>query len=321
MFKKKQTIAELLSNIIQCINDEKSPDIQLSQIGQLIQAQMTPEQQTQLVQYFYNNNLLLILTKKFKNLSFEARKDACMLINYISKRAITGDILVGNQKSPLSSYVQSRPEILDLLLTGLNQELSLNFGQVIKDLIKRQEVVEMFLDMLKCDKFVKLFSIMNSNIFETSSEAMMLFKNLLTTNKIYVNKFILDIPDFFIWYQELLKSQNFATKLFSLTLLGDILLDAQFQDVMIFYVQSEDNLKVIMCLLRDQSNKVKIAAFDIFKIFIINPDKTPLVVKILYKNKEKLLDYLETFSIGNESLEDEKQVVIQELRHLEDVVK
>lgn len=64
---------------------------------------------------------------------------------------------------------------------------------------------------------------------------------------------------------------------------------------MMTYISNPDNLKLVMNLLRDNSKNIQFEAFHIFKIFVVNPEKTESVLCILEKNKAKLISFLETF--------------------------
>lgn len=71
-----------------------------------------------------------------------------------------------------------------------------------------------------------------------------------------------------------------------------------------------------MTLLKDSSQAIRLEAFHVFKIFVAYPDKPETVKRILQKNKEKLVEYLETFQLDGADAEDEKSIVIEELKRL-----
>jgi calcium binding protein 39 len=74
------------------------------------------------------------------------------------------------------------------------------------------------------------------------------------------------LVQFFTAYSALVQSSNYVTKRQSLKLLGEILLDRTNFNVMTRYIASEDNLKVIMNLLRDKSKNIQFEAFHVFKV-------------------------------------------------------
>ncbi|KAL7555093.1 hypothetical protein ACHAWF_018806 [Thalassiosira exigua] len=114
---------------------------------------------------------------------------------------------------------------------------------------------------------------------------------------------------------------NYMTRRMSLQTLSTILLNRANYGVMMAYISSSKNLVTIMCLLRDPSPHITLDAFQVFKIFVANPNKPPEVVKILYDNKVKLVKYLEGLHKDRESTDDqyrdEKQLVISTLEGLE----
>mmetsp|Transcript_19678 Transcript_19678/g.24824 ORF Transcript_19678/g.24824 Transcript_19678/m.24824 type:complete len:94 (+) Transcript_19678:1-282(+) len=89
---------------------------------------------------------------------------------------------------------------------------------------------------------------------------------------------------------------------------------------MIKYVSSKSNLRTIMMLLRDSSAHITLEAFNVFKIFVANPNKPPEVVRILADNKIKLIKYLSGLHKEREDMDeqfrDEKILVISTLEQM-----
>jgi calcium binding protein 39 len=73
-------------------------------------------------------------------------------------------------------------------------------------------------------------------------------------------------PQFFSSYALLVQSTNYVTKRQSLKLLGEILLDRTNFKVMTRYIANEDNLKMMMNLLKDRSKNIQFEAFHVFKV-------------------------------------------------------
>jgi calcium binding protein 39 len=65
----------------------------------------------------------------------------------------------------------------------------------------------------------------------------------------------------------LVQSDSYVTKRQSIKLLGEILLDRANYSVMMRYVESGDNLKLCMKLLRDDRKMVQYEGFHVFKVF------------------------------------------------------
>ena len=54
-------------------------------------------------------------------------------------------------------------------------------------------------------------------------------------------------------------------------------------------------------------------AFHVFKVFVANPKKPSEICNILYKNKVKLIPFLEAFQTekGDEQFNDEKKLLVE----------
>lgn len=113
---------------------------------------------------------------------------------------------------------------------------------------------------------------------------------------------------------------NYLTRRMALQLLSTVLLTRSNYAIMIRYISSRSNLRLVMCLLRDPSPHITLDAFHVFKIFVANPNKPPDVIKILMDNKVKLCRYLETLhkerEVDDEQFRDEKALVITTLESL-----
>lgn len=114
-------------------------------------------------------------------------------------------------------------------------------------------------------------------------------------------------------YKGLLHSPNYVTKRQSLKLLGEILLDRTNFNVMTRYISNEENLKDMMNLLKDKSKNIQFEAFHVFKVFVANPKKPPVIENILRRNRERLVQFLSNFhnDKDDEQFVDEKQYVLQ----------
>jgi len=110
---------------------------------------------------------------------------------------------------------------------------------------------------------------------------------------------------------------NYITRRVSLQILSTILLTRTNYNVMMQYISNRTNLKTIMMLLRDSSAHITLEAFNVFKIFVANPNKPVEVVRILADNKVKLVKYLGGLHLEKEATDeqfkDEKALVISTL--------
>jgi calcium binding protein 39 len=117
----------------------------------------------------------------------------------------------------------------------------------------------------------------------------------------------------------LLQSKNYVTKRQSLKLLGELLLNRSNFKVMMKYINSPDNLKIMMNLLRGTTKAIQFEAFHVFKIFVANPKKSPRVLDILVRNKDKLMEFLSKFQKDkdDEQFNEEKNILLATLRKLD----
>ena len=137
----------------------------------------------------------------------------------------------------------------------------------------------------------------------------------------FLNRKYTEVIDERINKKCLSSNANYMTRRMSLQLLSSILLNRANYNVMMMYISSSENLVTILCLLRDPSPHITLDSFQVFKIFVANPNKPPEVVKILFDNKVKLVKYLEGLHKeregSDEQYRDEKQLVISTLEGLE----
>merc|ERR1719495_1324088 len=97
-------------------------------------------------------------------------------------------------------------------------------------------------------------------------------------------------------------------------------LDAHNFVIMTKYISSQDNLKLMMNLLRDKSRNIQFEAFHVFKVFVANPNKTQPILDILVKNKDKLVEFLLNFHTDrteDEQFNDEKTYLIKQIKELQ----
>ena len=115
----------------------------------------------------------------------------------------------------------------------------------------------------------------------------------------------------------LLISDNFVTKLNSLKLLNDLLLDRNNLKVMKKYIQKEENLKLTMNLLLDQHKAIQATSVDIFKLFLLNPQKSEGINSILKNNQELLIKYFENLSLDDPQLENKRKALLEKIKSLD----
>ena len=263
-----------------------------------------PEQVAQLATEFYSNDVLQLLVAHIAKLEFEAKKDVSQIFNVLLRRQI-------GSRSPTVEYLSTRPEVIFWALRGYeNPEVALNTGMILREMLRHEPLAKL---LLHSDKFYSLTDYIENTTFGISCDAFSNFKDVLTRHKPMVAAFLESNYDrFFDAYTQLLTSPNYVTKRQSLKLLGEILLDRTNFTVMTRYISSDDNLKMMMNLLRDRSKNIQFEAFHVFKVFVANPKKPPGIESILRRNRDRLVKFLSDFhnDKDDEQFVDEKQYVV-----------
>lgn len=135
-----------------------------------------------------------------------------------------------------------------------------------------------------------------------------------------------------------MQSDSYVTKRQSIKLLGEILLDRANYNVMMAYVESGENLKLCMKLLRDDRKMVQYEGFHVFKVcltspwhlekpcltagaqvFVANPNKSVAVQRILINNRDRLLKFLPRFledRTDDDQFTDEKSFLVRQIELL-----
>lgn len=95
-----------------------------------------------------------------------------------------------------------------------------------------------------------------------------LLQEILTRHKALIAGYLTTNFDlFFSTYNNVLVlSDSYVTKRQSIKLLGELLLDRAYYNVMTTYVDSGDHLKLCMNLLKDDRKMVQYEGFHIFKV-------------------------------------------------------
>lgn len=271
----------------------------------------TSEQVAQLAQEIYTTELLPLLIGNLGMLEFETRKEVSIIFSILLRRKI-------GTREPTVDYLAARKNILGGLIDGYRNPDAATFcGNMLRECFKHQNLVKA---TLRLPEFFDFFVYVEGDDFGVTSDAFTSFREALTKFKDPAVQFLNDHYDrFFASYDKLLQSSNYVVRRQSLKLLGEILLERKNFHVMMRYVKESANLKMTMNALNDTSKSIQYEAFHIFKIFVANPNKTPDVRKILYKNKDKLIKFLNDFQNdknSDEQFRDEKTFLVGEIKKM-----
>lgn len=251
-------------------------------------------------------------------LDFETRKDVAQVFGSILRVEDVGSD--GSVSSPGKQYVMSHLDILTTLFDGFSStEISFNCQEMFRECIRHEEIAQYVLESQ--DMFPELFEKLHDTEFEMASDSFRTFKDLLTRHHKTAAAYLIEHYEwFFEEYSKLLESENYFTRRQSVKLLGELLLERSNVKVLVRYVADADNLKVMMNLLKSSAKSIQWEAFHVFKVFVANPNKSPAVLDILISNKDKLLQYFESFQADrtDQQFLEEKAVIIQEISLLQE---
>lgn len=306
-----------------------------------LSAVVVGELQAILQLFTVEKNVLFLLLDHLPQVDFEGRKDVVHLFALL--------ITLGSSIPDPETTTDQKPEtgtptkfqkyletssVLGRIIESYASipELSLNYGLILRELCKHADLSGA---VLETGALYRLFGIARHNTnFDLASDAFLSIKDLLTKHKQIAARYILDrFEEFFNHYHELLLADDavlnpttsgndlYVCQRQSLKLLSDMLLDRAFMHIMLKYIDNDEYLKVHMQFLRSSSRTIQFEAFHVFKIFAANPQKKPRVTRILYQNRTKLIQFLDTFlvperSMDNQFLQD-KATVIQKLKVLQ----
>jgi len=303
-----------------------------------------------------DTDLFCKLAQNLTLFEFEAKKQTAGIMNYIIRRCSKygADAYIKAKTDKHGHNV-----IIDCLLRGYHdQHLAQNVGSVLQEMAKRAELAPMLLNTIRITrKKIKpqpsaadksdeksseskpdvntepeeeleerqvvdeLFVLVEKPSFDVASDAYKTLSLLLTRNKKLVPAYLnAHYTEFFAGFNRLIQSDNYVTKRQFLNLLSELLLEKSNFALMIRYIAEKENLKIAMTLLKSDSHAISHEAFHIFKVFVANPKKARDIHIVLWKNKEKLINFLEGFlpekAKEDEAFAEEKKIVIKHLREL-----
>ena len=160
---------------------------------------------------------------------------------------------------------------------------------ILKEMIRHESLAKILLYSPRCGiasrgvadrrRLFEFIEFIETQTFGIACDAQANFKDCLTRHKPMAAEYLETHYDearravpmeltsrFFSRYAALVQSDNYVTKRQSLKMLGEILLDRTNFAVMTRYIASEDNLKMMMNLLRDKSKNIQFEAFHVFKV-------------------------------------------------------
>ncbi|WJZ99660.1 hypothetical protein VitviT2T_018082 [Vitis vinifera] len=266
---------------------------------------------TQLTLEFLKEDTIRLLIVCLPKLDLGARQNATRVITNLSRQRVNSRLIA-------AEYLENNIDVINILIPGYeDSEIALSYGAILREYIRYQSVARYVLESAQMKKF---FDYVQNPTFEIASDAAATFKELLTRHKSTVAEFLSKNFDWFFreYNSQLLQSPNYITRRHAVKLLGDMLLDRSNSAVMIRYVSSLDNMRILMNLLRESNKAIQLESFHVFKLFVANQNKPPEIVSILVTNRSKLLRFFGDFNIDKEDdqFEADKAQVIREITNL-----
>lgn len=261
----------------------------------------------------------------FNDLEFEARKEVSLIFSIClgyskDNKLVTVDYLVSQ---PRTITLMLRSIELTLQKKGATQDIFLVLGNMIIECIKYEQLCRI---VLKDQQIWKFFEFARLPNFEISTESLQILNSIFTTHPNLVSKEFFcnehNRAKFIRYINKLMAQGNYVTKRQSTKLLASLIIIRSNNQLMNQYIDSADNLKLIMTLMTDKSKNLQLESFNVFKVIVANPRKTKPIFDILAKNRDKLLKYFETFGLDNQdsTFVDEREFIIRQIDALPRIV-
>ncbi|KAK6259561.1 Mo25-like - like 1 [Theobroma cacao] len=266
----------------------------------------------QLTKEFFQQDTFRLLIHCLPTLNSGARQNATHVIANLQRQRV-------NSKLIASEYLENNLDIMDILIPGYeDSNIAWTYGSISRECIRHQSVAKYVLESKHMKKF---FDYLQNPNFDIASDVQATFKELLIRHKSTVAGFLSANYDWFFqeYNSQLLQSESYITRRHAIKLLGDMLLDRSNASVMVRYVSSLDNMRIMMNLLRDSKKTIKLDTFHVFKLFVANQNKPPEIISILVTNRSKLLRFFSEFNIDkeDEQFEADKSQIIKEIANLQ----
>ncbi|CCF59374.1 hypothetical protein KAFR_0G03420 [Kazachstania africana CBS 2517] len=273
----------------------------------------------------HQSDLFYDLILHFNDLEFEARKEVMLIFS----------ICLGyskDNKFVTVDYFVSQPKTINLMLSTIEmalqrksspQDIFLVIGNMIIECIKYEQLCRI---VLKDPQLWKFFEFSRLSNFEIGTISLQILSNAFTVHPKLVSREFFsaeaNTEKFIASINKLIAYGSYVTKRQSTKLLASLIIIRSNNQLMNLYINSPDNLKLIMTLMTDKSKNLQMEAFNVFKVMVANPRKTKPVFDILAKNRDKLLKYFETFGIDNQDTNflDERDFIIQQIDSLPRII-
>lgn len=270
------------------------------------------EEVTSLVSSLLQADLPSPLVQSLCFLSFETRKDAMWLVVAFLRCGTIVPELYGS----IVGYFIAHPDMLRCIVQGCwDADVGCVCAHLFRECARHSELAEVFLSDWRAE--VELIAAARDRNFDVACEAFASLRELLLEQKSVAARHIqAHYSEFITIYKGLLQEPDYVRRRLALALIGDMLLDVSFSEVMLRYVRDDDLLRLHMDLLLDPSPKVQLATFHVLKLFIANPAKPPQAETILRRNISglcKRIAKLPALREEDDDLKDDVEAVLKML--------
>jgi calcium binding protein 39 len=202
-------------------------------------------------------------------------------------------------EAQLSAYFRERgPLISKLVLQAIRDpELAMHLGSILRACARSPLVVSGLLEQGLAEHLMELAA---CESFEAGSYAFAALRDLFEeASESRTQYLIANFHRFFRKYDHLLRSENYATCRQALAFLHTLLSStAHGEGLVAAYVAEPVFLQTHMNLLRSDSCSIRLQALQVFKHFVLNPNKAAKVQAILHRNRTRLTNFLVSYSTG-----------------------
>lgn len=216
----------------------------------------------------------------------------------------------------LPSYLIKNPKSLETLLSYLEQPQVSNFAHLIIRVCTNSKEFTVYLyESGIVGSFIQNLS---GNDFDKLSTAFATYDALLNSHPEQSSQFVDEHWDvFIIQFKQLLSSPNYLVQLTYLPILIKFLTLKECRGLFLRFLEDVENLQLVMYLFNTQSKKVQYQSYSLFKLFVINPRRSPQITSALKKNKNRLISFIQVIQMEDDpELEDERNRVVSTIAGL-----
>jgi len=272
-----------------------------------VKVQPNPKEQQEVAEAIVEYDFIAKMLQNLPVLGFEARKRVVYIVQFV----------VTNHRDLSVPYFLKNKKLFSVLVNSYETESNVvvSYDTILGTCIQIKELAEFLLsDPVFIWPFFKFMESPTAGMDSFST-----FKVLMTEHKgVAASDFIKKhYETYFKYYNGLLQSSNFLTKVQAFQLLNELLCARVNYDVMVKYINDPENLKLVMLALKG-GRAQQTAVFHVLKIFVGNPRKSPEVTSILKLNKDKFISFVQKFEKEKEDprLERDKEAMLERLNEL-----